>query len=232
MCPKVETQNESQNELKIAWERERQLIKDDLGKCPDIGSISRSVVKRNNRLDVTFDAVQRHVGEKLDCKKFCDYCCYFKKEVTAEEVFTIVEYLKDETQTKTKKRVLQAGRTARNQIRRLSTAERMDSNIACALLTEGACSVYDVRPAVCRKVHSSDSGSCKSSFDHPGDSTIASKENKVINSVLSTMVAAGHEGLRDHNLDTTYYDLNVVLPLALTDNRHFRDWIKGKKPFT
>ena len=232
MGPKVKTQNDSQNELKIAWEKERQLVKDDLGKCPDIGSISRSVEKRNNRLDVTFDAVQRHVGEKLDCKKFCDYCCYFKKEVTAPEVFAIVEYLNDATKIKTKKRVLQAGRIASNKIKRLSTAERMDSNIACALLTEGTCSVYDVRPAVCRKVHSRDSGSCKSSFDRPGDSTIASKENKFIDAVLSTMVAAGHEALRDYNLDTTYYDLNVALPLALTDNRHFRDWIKGKKPFT
>ena len=62
MGPKVETQNESQNVLKIAWEKERQLIKDDLGKCPDIDSITRSVEKRNNRLDVTFDAVRLNIS--------------------------------------------------------------------------------------------------------------------------------------------------------------------------
>jgi len=43
------------------------------------------------------------------------------------------------------------------------------ANLPCALLVEGRCSVYDVRPSACARYHSLSRARCEHAFEHPQD---------------------------------------------------------------
>ena len=127
--------------------------------------------------------------------------------------------------------VLETAQANQNIISDLTQEKRIKTNLACALLRNGKCSVYSVRPSACRKMHSLDVETCKSSFDKPEDTTIQNSEVPLIASVLLSIGSAARQGLNDVGLDSNLYDLNEVLYDALKDSKYQKRWKNGKKAF-
>ena len=218
-------------QIQAAFEQERKLVKIDVknGDLPD--SVYAAIEKHYQRLDSTAIAVTQHAGASLDCKKGCNYCCHFKTEAGPEEIFRIVEYIGSHFNVDKLQAVTERAKTARNLVRSLPAAKRIQTNIPCALLENGTCSVYSVRPSVCRKKHSTDVSVCEASYNRPDDATIQNAENYLISSVLLTMSSAARQALADTELDASLYDLNEHLADALDDNKYKKRWKNGKKTF-
>lgn len=102
-------------------------------------------------------------SSRLDCKPGCGSCCIVNVSVLFPEALSIVEHLEQSsanlTELKTRLDLLWTS------IRGLDDEDRSCMRKPCAFLdTSGSCSIYPVRPLLCRGVTSTDADSCRESF--------------------------------------------------------------------
>jgi len=220
-----------QEKLQAAFDIEKgQVIKD----CEIDGSgesVLTAVTHANQRLDATMVGVLEHSGAVLDCRDGCDYCCHFKVEVGAEEVFAMTHYVESVLTPDQKDAILDRARVNNHLVSTLSQSKRIQTNIPCAFLSDHSCTVYSARPAMCRKVHSTDVSACKQSFDNPADATVLNAEHSGISAISMTAITAVREGIKESGFDGTIYDLNEVVVDAFENPKCEKRWRQGKKAF-
>ena len=106
-------------------------------------------------------------SETVACQAGCYYCCFYQVVLTPPEALLIGDYVDGAYSRKDredlKERIshvlaLTAGK---------SRQERLEvwHDTPCIFLAGGRCSVYAVRPFVCRAWHSLDASHCKQAFD-------------------------------------------------------------------
>jgi len=105
---------------------------------------------------------------RLACQPGCDFCCYNQVELTAPEALLLGSFLPpDFLRTPsgcagTGGRVPgSAGRQTKEQLAALR------AEFPCPLLADGRCSVYEVRPLMCRAMHSLDVATCRQELPSP-----------------------------------------------------------------
>ena len=183
------------------------------------------------RQDAMAGLIASTITPPLACKAGCSYCCHFKVGARAEEVFQIVDYVRTKFSAPRLQRLQED--VARNAatMRGKTSEEQLAVNLPCALLDNGQCSVYAVRPASCRKFHATDVAGCKQSFDEPENLAIP---HSMVPGLLHTG-DAHVKGLRQAFADSGYdgytYELNAALAAALSDGTPKRRFEKGKKAF-
>lgn len=85
----------------------------------------------------------------VSCKKGCNACCFFEKQITEDEAELIIEFVQSEGIKIDETKVFHQA-TRYDQGIFWDVKSREDSR--CVFLDEqGACGIYSVRPAVCRK---------------------------------------------------------------------------------
>ena len=225
------SQQAFQQQLKAAFESERNQVAEQCGKAVDSESLNSATVNFYRRLDNTIRGVSEHIEDTIQCKQGCSYCCHFKVDVSANEVFTIVEHVYSMFSTDDIEKLIERATTNKKKLAKLSLAKRVVTNIACPLLEDNNCSIYAARPAMCRKIHSTRVESCQHSYDNPEDKNIENAEHSVLSAITMTMLTAAREGFSVLGLDKTVYDLNEVLIAALSDGKYKKRWLNGKKAF-
>lgn len=101
---------------------------------------------------------------EIACKKGCGYCCHTWVAATAPELFLIARAVSSEQSSSP----LVNRDFVRERAKRtagLSVAERFGAKLPCALLVDNACSMYRVRPAICRQVTSASLEACLDEYD-------------------------------------------------------------------
>jgi Fe-S-cluster containining protein len=219
-----------QEQLKAAFENERDLVAKE---CVKAGFLELKAATTNfyKRLDETITGASVHVGQGVQCKKGCSYCCHFRVDVSANEVFAISDYMKSKLSDEEFDHHLEKAKENKKKMAMLSQSKRIVTNVACPLLVDNACSIYEMRPAMCRKIHSTNVDACKHSFENPEDSNIKNAEHPVLAAITMTMLTAARDGFKSHKLDDTVYDLSEVLVFALEDSKYQKRWLNGKKAF-
>jgi Fe-S-cluster containining protein len=118
--------------------------------------------------EMTETALVRHRGDAslIACSPGCAHCCVVNVAVLQPEAASIVDYLK---------RKLSAGQLLALErkigelhagVRWLDEEERIRWQLSCALLDEaGTCSVYPVRPLLCRGMTSIDPEACRQAIE-------------------------------------------------------------------
>ncbi len=101
------------------------------------------------------------------CKQGCSWCCSFQVTVGAAEVFRIADYvranLSEDELAKLRARLAEVVQKTAG----LNADERPLAGVPCALLVDHACSVYPVRPLVCRGCNSMDAAICEEATRRP-----------------------------------------------------------------
>jgi Fe-S-cluster containining protein len=219
-----------QEQLKSAFENERDLVARECGRA-DFSELKIATTNFYKRLDETISGASAHVEQGVQCKKGCSYCCHFRVDVSANEVFAITDYMKTKFDSEQFERHLETAKENKKKMAMLSQSKRIVTNVACPLLVDSMCSIYEVRPAMCRKIHSTNVDACERSFENPEDSNIENAEHPVLAAITMTMLTAARDGFISHKLDDTVYDLSEVLIFALEDNKYKKRWLNGKKAF-
>lgn len=184
-----------------------------------------------DRLDRSLAAAAATAGEKPACRVGCWYCCYLKVGVRPEEAFAIVDFIR-ETFTPERSRELREAVAANAKVMRRSTdAEQLAATLKCPFLVDGACSIYEVRPARCRTYHAVNVKGCQDTFEQPLNMDILTSFVPEIFTAGEAHREAYGAAIRESGLDTTVYELNTALDECLTDSRPTRRFEKGKPAF-
>ena len=152
-----------------------------------------------------------------ECKAGCSFCCSLKVEVSDPEAIQIAQHVQglpqDERAKLINKLKLAAARKAN-----LTEPVRSD----CAFLLEaGLCSIYTIRPSVCRKAHSLSVKACEE---------LAPEIPQNLNLLLQCeVIAAGtNEAFQQNNLHVGNNELSSAVLAALTTVNAAEEWFRGK----
>lgn len=168
---------------------------------------------------------------KPACRAGCAYCCHYKVEVRAHEMFLIKDYLqKNWTQVQIKNLLSEAEDTAKI-IKSLTQEQHLTTNIRCVFLADNQCSIYTARPFKCRNFHATDALACEQSFNEPENLSI---ENTFVESIalFGNAHSQGFEGAIQHTgLDSRAYDFTTALLEIFAEPNTLKRFTKGKKTF-
>ena len=127
----------------------------------------------SNALNWTDEAIQKFTSleslpEPLDCKPGCHYCCYNLPMVTPLEALLLGYHVDQNFTNRKKNEILCRADKILKRINGISPYEivMMRHKLPCIFLENGMCTVYSVRPAVCRTCTSISAEHCKMIFEN------------------------------------------------------------------
>src|SRR5690606_21659088 len=126
-------------------QQERRNLQQQYSEGRDSPSMHRVTRAYLVRLDNLIASSMASTATTTDCRRGCDYCCYYKVALTPGELLLIGEHLQKHFSATRLAQVLAAARENAEMTRDMTTAQQLASNIKCPLLLDGACSAYEVR---------------------------------------------------------------------------------------
>lgn len=106
-------------------------------------------------------------GQKIDCKKGCDWCCCQSVFVLSYEMDYLNTFIKESLDTQTQNGILVRANNMKKIRSRLKSSDILNSNLPCPLLKNGVCLAYDARPMACRIYLSTNVKTCENFYNHP-----------------------------------------------------------------
>jgi hypothetical protein len=106
-------------------------------------------------------------GAPVACQNGCSFCCYLRVELFAPESIAIFRYLNTEIPEGNRKDIRERIFANAERIAGLTVEEHRRTNVQCAFLVDGHCSIYPVRPIACSGHHSCDVRPCEQAYQDP-----------------------------------------------------------------
>jgi Fe-S-cluster containining protein len=115
-----------------------------------------------------FEASLAQTPAKLEiaCRKGCGFCCHTWVSATAPELFLIAKHLGRQPAGDRLSPAAVRERAAANT--GLDIAARFGAKLPCVFLADNACSIYAVRPTVCRQATSTTLATCIDEYEGRG----------------------------------------------------------------
>ena len=162
------------------------------------------------------DGFHQLSGATVDCRAGCSFCCWLRIDVRAHEVLLIARHLRAESRAAqlapTRDRITQAAARVTN----ITYAQRHTVHQPCALLDHaGCCTVYDVRPAACRRYLSVSVDACEAIWQ--GEPPATEPENPAIAEPGRFAASGAHNAFLAAGFDGYSYDLMAALAEAMDD---------------
>jgi Fe-S-cluster containining protein len=155
------------------------------------------------------------------CAPGCSFCCYLPVDVLAPEAFRIAAHLK---QTRSPAELAEL-------VYRLAAPGGHDPGThPCVFLDQGRCSIYEVRPMVCRGYNSLSKERCEA-FYHDASVDLKGTKDCVAGSVAEAMEDGIIAGLNALGLDAQWYELPSAVLRALETTDGPERWARGEAVF-
>lgn len=139
-----------------------------LGETPALENTYELAQETLAALSKLAEGLAEQSPRKVACHAGCDHCCHQSVGVTGVEAVTIVNHLKTHLDSASLERLAKRVSEARKHTRGLSYAERHSPDLPCVFLDSNrGCSIYPVRPLVCRAVNSLDAEQCRANLREP-----------------------------------------------------------------
>jgi Fe-S-cluster containining protein len=112
------------------------------------------------------DASQEQHLSDIDCSKGCGYCCRLNIPTLPPEAWKIVSFIRNNFNIDEFSYLIDKIHNNAFQIKYLDDDDRIACKIECIFLnSEKSCSIYPVRPVLCRSVTSLDREDCKRALE-------------------------------------------------------------------
>ncbi len=162
-------------------------------------------------------ARQADLGQKTDCRPGCACCCSVRVEANEPEVFRIAREIK-------KRPPAQVASLVERLQGFVAAADDAPSRRDCSFLENNLCSIYEVRPAVCRRAHSLSAEKCRS---------FAPEIPQNLGMLLGAdaLMHGTSKAYREVGLPSSPHELNSAVLLALTDEMAEARWYNGESVF-
>ena len=189
-----------------------------LGEAGDAATAVAFIADLHRDIDQVVRVTQAR-GAALDCKALCAHCCSVRVEATAPEIFHIARTIGARPAADVaavRRRLEEHHAVARDGTPPLRSP--------CAFLEDNLCSIYAVRPAVCRKAHSLSVARCEEfapEIPQTLDLLIAAE----------TLMQCTADAYRERGLDVSAQELCAAVLAALRDPDAEARWFRGEAVF-
>lgn len=151
-----------------------------------------------------------------ECKAGCSYCCGNRVSVSDPEALQLATHVRSLPGTAQARLTLTL---------KLRAAQHADASLAanhpCAFLAAGHCTVYAIRPAVCRKAHSLSAQACAS-----GQAVIPQKLDLLLQAEV--VIAGSAAAYRRRGLSADFNELSTAVLAALKQTDSAERWFQGE----
>jgi len=156
-------------------------------------------------------------GPKPECTAGCAYCCRARVEATEPEIFLICREIRKHPGDEIKTLVLQLQKRVEEDL-----GNRLNSNRpSCVFLVNNLCSIYEVRPAVCRRAHSLSVEHCKNfSAEIPQNLELILDAEALMKGTSAAYIGS--------SLQSSGQELSAAVLMALTNENIEARWFKGE----
>lgn len=139
----------------------------------------------------------------IACHKGCKTCCRLNVAVLPVEAICILNHLKSVLSEQDFKSLSGKFHSHYLQCAGLEDEDRIVAGINCIFLnSEGACSIYPVRPLICRSITSSSAEACKESFN----SLVFGEEKEILINLFQKILINATFGLICDILEDNGFD--------------------------
>jgi Fe-S-cluster containining protein len=169
--------------------------------------------------------------QPIACQAGCDACCYNQVELTPPEALLIGHHIEKYFSEAAKDLLL--GHVAR--ILQLTTGKGKTEiaarrrQIPCPLLAKRTCSIYPIRPLVCRAMHGLDAARCETELR--AGSLAASSYYGHRHEIAWSVSAGVLEGCREVNCQAATLNLAQALHDFFSQENPVERWIRGEEVF-
>ncbi len=216
-------------DLQAVFERERAAARSTPAR--DADAVRAQVVRMYARLQREQLAVIASSKLVLACERGCNYCCHQRVEVRPYEAFVMADHIHARMTAEQHAEVKVKLAANLTRIAPLAPLQHTQAGIPCALLVDGACSVYDARPAACRKYYSLSVDTCRTAFEHPAEPLSGPLEDDALR-LAGNAVALGYaRGVEESGRDANRYELHAALREAMENPKAAKRYRNAKKAF-
>ena len=162
----------------------------------------------------------------IACASGCSHCCHSPwVDARPPEVIFATKWMSDEQRRRA------AGALARSVGARhgKSLHERAEAAVACPLLQDHKCGIYDGRPVLCRSLVSTNAEICRRTYlEASGESFLSPATWRTLGAAYSVALEGA---LLDAGLASTSHSLADCLEIALQDSSAEAKWLAGQDVF-
>jgi Fe-S-cluster containining protein len=178
--------------------------------------------------DTALAIVLEEYRPPLDCHEGCSYCCSKPGVlVSIPDLLRILDHVRSACDLDALAAL--RGRAARYaaQMAGRRFDDPIDESVPCPLLVHGRCSVYDIRPLVCRGYNSTDVNACRDAHEHSGALVPIFAVLKDVTDGATVGVA---QSLEAAGLNASLVDLGSAVHIALEAGHAFPQAIVDGDP--
>jgi hypothetical protein len=163
------------------------------------------------------------------CQEGCDWCCHLTVGTSVPEVARIVEHLRQTLSPEEFQALRDRVSRLDEQRRELKAAGQAEPRLPCALLSDHRCSVFPLRPLMCRGFNSSDAAQCERFVHAPSGPPppIYTPQLRLSAFVLDGM----RVGLAEAGLSGELLELTAALRVALQTPGAVERFLAGEPAF-
>jgi len=155
------------------------------------------------------------------CAPGCCFCCYLPVDVLAPEAFRIAAHLEQTCSPE----------ALATLVYRLGAQGQHDFGIRpCVFLANGRCSIYEVRPMVCRGYNSLSKERCEA-YHHDASVDLKGTKDRVAGRLAEAIEDGVIAGLEALGLDAQWYELPSAVLRALETTDGPARWARGEAVF-
>ena len=216
-------------DIQAVFNRERENARTQ--KTGDAAGARMQTVRMYGRLAALQSSVMVRDAVMVACERGCSYCCHLRVEIRPHEAFVLAQHIQSKFTSAQQASAMARIEENLKQIAPLTAEQHIRAGIPCALLIDGVCSVYEGRPAACRKYYSASVDTCRDAFNDTSAPVTGPLEHEQVR-LAGNAVALGYaKGLEEAGHDCTLHELHFALHAALTKPKAEKRYRDGKKPF-
>jgi len=198
--------------------RVRLLAAKKLSQFDDAGHAVEFIANLHRGLD-TVVLLASELGPTPDCRIKCSHCCYVRVEATDPEIFRIVRHIRQRPTSEVNDLTVRLRRRVSN-----DDAGVIETKQGCTFLVNNLCTIYEVRPAACRKAHSLSLEQCE---------TFAPEISQNLKLIVEAeaLMAGTSSAYHEVGLLASAHELNSAVLTALNDDTAEARWYDGENIF-
>lgn len=183
----------------------------------------------HREFDRAYESSPAAARAAVACRAGCGACCHVLVGVQAHEVLIAAEFIQRTFSPAELDAVIQRTGEQRAAFQGKLHAAQAALQRPCALLHDGACTIYAERPEACRAHHSPDAETCRRNLDPANpyvDVTIPGLRGRMFAVMLGIDQAVAEAGFDGHA-----YDFGSALNEALTNSLCAARWLQRQPAF-